>query len=240
MNTDLAQEAISEALKGNWKKALELNQLHLKKTPDDVDALNRIARAYAELGSLEKAKSVCQKALSLDPFNSIAAKSLEKWKSIKKSNHGNSNNGAQASFQIRPSNPQTFLEEPGRTKIVTLLYLGGPQILAKLDAADEVQLDTHSHRVSIMTLDNKYIGRLPDDLSAKLRNLVKGGNEYRVFIKSIMPHEVKVFIREIKRAKKFADVASFQGEKIDYVSFTPPELVHKKQEILEDIAGEDE
>ncbi len=234
MNTDLAQEAINEALRGNWKKALELNQLLLEKSPDDVDTYNRVARAYAELGNLQKARAMCQKALSLDPFNNIAAKSLEKWKGLKKS--GDKMNGkTDTSYSRRPSDPQTFLEEPGRTKIVSLLHLGSPLLLAKLDAADEVSLDTHSHHASVNTLDNKYIGRLPDDLSARLKNMVKGGNEYRVFIKSITTNEVKVLIREVKRARKFADVPSFQGEKIDYISFTPPELIHKKQEIIEQI-----
>jgi len=237
MNTDLAQEAINEALKGNWGKALELNLHNLEKSPDDVATYNRIARAYAELGNLQKARVMCQKALALDPFNSIAIKSLEKWKGLKKTK---GNGKSTVPFPNKPSNPQAFLEEPGKTKIVSLLYLGSPQVLAKLDAADEVHLDTHSHRVSITTLDNKYIGRLPDDLSAKLRHLVKEGNEYRVFIKSLATNEVKVFIREIKRAKKLTDIPSFQGEKIDYISFTPPELVHKKEEISEEVMSDEE
>ncbi len=223
MEGDLAQEAINAALHGNWKIALDLNELILKKYPDDVDSYNRLARAYAELGDLQKARTACQKALTIDPFNSIAAKSLLKWKGLKKGD----------TYSNAPTNPQTFLEEPGKTKIVSLLFLGSPQILAKLDAADEVKLDTHSHRVSITTMDNKYIGRLPDDLAAKLRNFVNNGNIYQVFIKSSTTEEVKIFIREAVRAKKLRDIPSFQGEKIDYVSFTPPELVHRKDEIIE-------
>ncbi len=230
MDGDLAQEAISAALQGNWKKALELNELILKKSADDVDSYNRMARAYAELGDLQKARAACQKALRVDPFNTIAAKSLLKWKGLKKGD----------TYSNVPSNPQTFLEEPGKTKIVSLLFLGSPQVLAKLDAADEVKLDTHSHRVSITTLDNKYIGRLPDDLAAKLRNLVNMGNQYQVFIKSITTEEVKIFIREVLRAKKLRDIPSFQTEKIDYVSFTPPELVHRKDDIIENDMNEEE
>lgn len=230
MDGDLAQEAISAALTGNWKKALELNKLILESTPTDVDSYNRLARAYAELGDLQKARVACQKVISLDPFNTIAAKSLQKWKGLKKGD----------TYSNAPSTPQTFLEEPGKTKIVSLLFLGSPQVLAKLDAADEVNLDTHSHRVCITTKDNKYIGRLPDDLSARLRNFVNGGNVYQVFIKSITTEEVKVFIREVLRAKKLRDIPSFQAEKIDYVSFTPPELVHRKDDVADESMEDEE
>jgi len=220
MDSDLAQKAISAALNGNWNEAKKVNEEILKSDSEDEDALNRLARAHAELGNLQKAKTTCQKVLKLDPFNTIALKSLEKWKTLKKGD----------TYVSKPSQPQTFLEEPGRTKVVSLLFLGDPNLLAKLDTGDEVLLDTHSHRVSITTSDNKYVGRIPDDLSARLKKLTKLGNEYNVFVKSVSTNDVKVFIRETKRAPKLSDIPSFSGEKIDYVSFTPPELVHKRSE----------
>jgi len=220
MDSDLAQEAISAALNGNWEQAKDINEKIVDDDADNADALNRLARAYAELGNLQKAKSTCQKVLKVDPFNTIALKSLEKWKTLKKGD----------TYVSRPSQPQTFLEEPGKTKVVSLLFLGDPKLLAKLDTGDEVLLDTHSHRVSITTSDNKYVGRVPDDLSARLRKLTKLGNEYKAFVKSVSTNDIKVFIRETKRIKKLADVPSFPGEKIDYVSFTPPELIHKRSE----------
>jgi hypothetical protein len=61
---------------------------------------------------------------------------------------------------------------------------------------------------------------------------MKHGNKYSVHIKSTAKEEVKVFIREIKRAEKLIDIPSFSSEKIDYISFTPPELVHKKGNIV--------
>jgi tetratricopeptide (TPR) repeat protein len=221
MNGDLAQEAISAALNGNWVEAKKINEKILKEDAENSDALNRLARAYAELGNLQKAKSTCQKVLKIDPFNAIAVKSLEKWKTLKKGD----------TYVSHPSQPQTFLEEPGKTKVVSLLFLGSPKLLAKLDTGDEVILDTHSHRVSVTTTDNKYVGRLPDDLSARLRKLTKLGNLYKVFIKSVSTNDVKVFIKEEKRVPKLADVPSFPGEKIDYISFTPPELVHSRSDV---------
>jgi len=224
MDTELAQKAISLALKGCWKEAIATNQEILKVKKDDVDALNRLARAYSEVGNLTKAKKTAQNVLKIDPFNSIATRSLEKWKDLKKGE----------TYTSHPSSVETFLEEPGKTKICSLLFLGDKNTIGKLDSADEVKIDTHSHRLSICTLDNKYIGRLPDDLSARLKKLIKLGNEYCVFIKSIDKGEVKVFIKETKREKKISDIPSFSAEKVDYITFTPPELIHDKAELNDD------
>ena len=229
MKDDLAQKAVSLALSGNWEEALRLNKKILQDDSKDVDALNRLARAYAELGKLSKAKACAKKVLKIDPFNTIAVKSLEKWKELKRGE----------SLKSTPTFPQTFLEEPGKTKILSLIHLGDYKVIAKLDSGDEITLNTRSHRISALSTDGRYVGRLPDDLSARLKKLIKLGNVYQAFIKSANAKEVRVFIKETKRAKKLADIPSFSTEKIDYISFTPPELVHKK-EIYENEAEEEE
>lgn len=221
MDEDLAQKAISAALKGDWSRAVKINKKILQINPRNLDAFNRLARSYAELGDLVKAKQTAQKALIIDPFNSIALKSLDKWRLLKKSE----------SYVSKNYSAEDFIEEPGRTKIVNLMHLGAEKILAKLDSGDEVVLNPHGHRISVVTNDGIYIGRLPDDVGCKLKKLISLGNEYKVLIKSIEPQEVKIFIREKKTVPKLASIPSFPMEKIDYVSFTPPELVHKKEDL---------
>lgn len=223
MTDDLAQDAISAALAGNWQKALQVNQEILKNETNDVDALNRTARAYAELGNVQKAREIVGGVLKIDPFNTIAQKSFERWKGLK--------NGDAVSSG--PTASQVFLEEPGKTKIVSLLHLGGTDTIAELDAGDELKFNCHSHRVSVTTMQGKYIGRLPDDLSARIRKLDKLGYEYRSFIKSVDKTEVKIFIRETKRPTKLSDIHSFPAERINYISYTPPELVHEEETMSE-------
>jgi len=230
MNDNLAQQAISCAIKGSWQEAVDINLKILKDNPKDIDSLNRLAKAYAETGNFKQARIYATKVLDFDSYNSIATKSLEKWKSLKKSNISSPG----------PPPPQIFLEEPGKTKVVLLINLGCKEACARLDAGDEVFLNTHSHKISVATKDKDYIGRLPDDLSAKLRKLIKHGNEYRAFIKSTDKNEVKVFIRETKRSKDLSDIPSFSAEKIDYISFTPPNFVHQKDIILEPNEEEEE
>lgn len=229
MNKDyLAQNAISAALCGDWEKAVLINKNIVDKDPKDTDALNRLSRAHAELGEFSTAKKIAQTVLKIDPFNSIAIKALEKWKGLKKKD----------AYSAKPSNAHVFLEEPGKTKIISLLHLGDTKALVKLDSGDEVKLNHHSHKVSVVTQDGKYIGRLSDELSARLRKLISLGNDYQAFIKSADTKEVKVFIRETKRDKKLLDVPSFPTERIEYVSFTPPELVHKKEAVAEEVEEE--
>ena len=230
MEKDLAQEAIDLALSGKWDKAVKINEVILEENPKDVEALNRLARAYSELGNISTARKIAKNVLQVDPFNTIANKALEKWKELKRGE----------TYKSHPSSAQSFLEEPGKTKIISLLHPGSNKIIAKLDAGDEVKLNTHSHKVSVCTKDGKYVGKLPDDLSARLRKLIKYGNEYKAYVKSANKKEVRIFIRETKRTAKLADIPSFSSEKIDYISFTPPELVHKRGDIATNIENEEE
>ncbi len=224
----LAQKAIAAATSGNWQEATEANLEILEKSPEDIDALNRLAKAYAELGKIQKAISVAKKVLKINPFDRIASKNLEKWKRAK-------------SGQISPCNQATadsFIEEPGKTKIVSLVYTADPKTIASLDTGDEVYIAQRGVFLQIVTKDGKYIGRLTDDIALRLKKLIKLGNEYQLFIKNIESNKVKVFIRETKRSKKAEKIPSFVGEKIDYIPFTPPELVHNKEEIK--LTDEDE
>ena len=216
MDTSPAQKAVSFALSGNWTEAARVNLQILSVDPNDTEALCRLARAYTELGKIKEAREVTKKVLKIDPVNTIALKFQEKLKTAKKSDSLSSNQP--------PS--ESFLEEPGKTKLVQLLNLGKSEAFAGLDPGEEVKLISYSHKVTIDSMDGKYIGKIPDDIAARLKNLIKEGNKYQVLIKSIEPKEVTVFIREIERGPKVGNVASFSPEKIEYVSFTPPELIH--------------
>lgn len=204
MNYDLAQKSISLALEGNWKEAIKVNKEILEGNPSDTETLNRLAKAYFENGNSAKAKSVCQKIIKIDPINSIAVKNLAKWKGITE----------KCPSETKPSNTASFIEESGKTKLVSLLNLGDAKIIGNLNACDEVKLAAHTHRVSLTTaVDGKYIGRLPDDLALRLRRLISLGNTYQVFIKSIDQKGIKVFIKEIQKSKKSENTPSFPIEK---------------------------
>lgn len=213
MESTLAQKAVSLALKGKWDEALNLNLQIISISENDIDALNRLARCYSELGKVDKAVSTSKKVLKLDSANPIALKCIQKWKSVTRS---------KSNFQETIT--ESFLEESGKTKIVPLLNPGENSVFANLNSGDEVKLSAHTHKVSVIDPEGKYVGRLPDDVAARLRNLIKKGVKYQVLVKSVDFRSISVFIKEI--ANK-TNITSFPTEKLDYVTFTPPELVHR-------------
>lgn len=216
MDTSAAQLAISSALSGKWEDAISANLSLLKGNPNDTEALCRLARAYAEIGKISEAKKATNKVIALDPVNQIALKFLEKLKLAKNSKTPVASSTCN----------QSFLEEPGRTKIIGLMNLGEMENFINLDPGEEVKMLPYAHRISITTAGGEYIGRLPDDISARLKYLIGKGNKYQTLVKSINAKEITVFIREIEQGKGVDGSPSFPPEKIEYVSFTPPELVH--------------
>lgn len=217
MDTNLAPTAINLAIRGNWHEALNINLQILGSDKNNIDALNRLARCYSELEQIGKARETAQKVLQIDPNNQIAQKCITKYKNYKKSKR--------ISDEINPS--EAFLEEPGKTKIIELLNLGSPQAICSVNTGDLVSMVTHSHKVSVMSQDNKYLGRLPDDLAVRIRSLIKSGNKYMIYIKSSSEKAVIIFVKEVLNKTKNP---SFPQEKIDYVSYTPPELVYEGSE----------
>lgn len=190
MDYELAQKAINAALNCRWNEAVETNSLILQVEPENVDALNRIARAYFELGEIKRAQRASKKVLKIDPFNGIAAKCFKKWQGIKTPQNGT------ASY----TSPLAFLEEPGKTKMVRLIHLGDTKVITNLDCGDEVTLTPHSHSVSVITMNGKYVGKLPDDLAVRLINRMKNGSKYQTLIKSAQTDDVKIFIRGVLSA----------------------------------------
>jgi tetratricopeptide (TPR) repeat protein len=212
--------------RGNWKEAVGLNEEILKLDDKNHEALNRLSRAYLELGKYTKAVTHYKKVLKLDPYNAIAQKALERIKNLKKASLKDLKNGD--SFSAPAAN--LFIEEPGKTKSVTLIHLGEPGVISTLDAGESVVLECHAHRVSVMTTNGRYIGRMPDDISRTIIKLKKDGNEYVSFIRSVLPDQVRIFIKETKRSELRRDLPSFPlTERPTYVTFTPPDLIHDER-----------
>lgn len=206
----LAREAIDAASSLDWKKAVELNKHILTLTKDDVEAINRLARAQVCLGKRKDAEKLYKQALLIDPYNIIAKKNLEK---ISKSNGAGSvkpPDSASAGHLQTLNLGSLFLFEPGKTKLVNLLNLAPPAVIANLNCGDEVLISAKSHSISITNLDKIYLGALPDDLAHRLITFIAGGNKYDAFVKNATPKVLSIFIREIFRSARFASQPSFQ------------------------------
>lgn len=200
----LVRQAIACAMDNRWQEAIRINQKILLVKKGDIEALNRLAQAYCRLGHSQKAQKNYKRVLEIDPFNLIAHKNLDKL--TKSRGITNGHNG-----QTPPTNlTRIFLCEPGRTKLISLLNLAPPQILAGLNCGDRVILNPKKHAVTVTTIDGTYLGALADDLAHRLLYLITEGYQYEAYVKCATTKQLTVFIKETKRSPKFANQPSFQ------------------------------
>jgi len=201
---NLSQLAIQKALDNQWQDAIEFNLLILAEDENNVDALNRLAQAYIQIGEYCEAKSVLQTLLGLDKYNPIALRNLEKVKCFSQNHNSITHNSPR---------PFSFIEEPGKTKVVSLIRIGERAVLASLQSCLELDIQIRQKTISFY-YQRKYVGRLPDDIAHRLIWLHERDNQYQAYIKSVEKNKVKVFLREIKCSSKNKDVVSFTSSPI--------------------------
>lgn len=201
MDPQLQDQAIKCALDQNWKQAIKLNQQLLDTNKEDIAALNRLAYAYLKSGNIPSAKTTYKKVLKIDKYNPIAVKNLKWLSNLTK-------NDILQEASTTPS-PTIFIEEPGKTKIVTLVNAAPFKVLCNVMTAQKVNLVPKKHSIEIRTAKGVYLGALPDDLSHRLIKLIDGGNTYDAYIKNVQKNVITIFMRELKRSKKYTQIPSF-------------------------------
>jgi len=209
----LAQKAIEEALASNWEGAIAKNQEILLRNPSDLEAKNRLAKAYLESGKIAAAKQIYQEVLEIDPYNQIALKNLKRVEGF----NGEEKNNKNTFHQL---NSAVFLSEPGKTKLVNLVHLAAPQILSSLSPGEQLALQAKKHTVYVLNQNGQYLGALPDDISHLLISLMAGGNTYEIYVKKASSNCLQVIIWEKHRSKNFINQPSFlPNGKINYYPF---------------------
>jgi tetratricopeptide (TPR) repeat protein len=207
----LAHLAAEAALAANWQEAAKINQRILTLAQDDVEALNRLARAMCCLGEITKAQKLYKKVLEIDPYNIIARKNLDK---VSLQNGAFGTNSQK--FASTANMSTLFLSEPGKTKVINLLNLAPPNILSVLSYGENLTIKPKNHAVAITTQEVVYLGALPDDLAHKLIAFITGGNTYEAYVKAVSPKVLTIFIRETLRSARFTNQPSFQASQISY------------------------
>ncbi len=195
----LQTRAIKAAQEERWDDAILLNEELLTIDPRNIGAFNRIGFAYLQKQNHGSAEKAYQEVLDIDNSNSVARKYLEV---IRKKQP------VRLPKALRHSD---FVDEPGKTKSTSLCRLADADVINNLSVGMDCELKCAKTRISVHC-DGKYIGSLPDDLTARLRQLMEAGNVYTVKIQSLKNNNVVVFIRERSRAETVAHVASFPSE----------------------------
>ncbi len=216
-----ANSAIRAALDGDWDEAIKLNKEILKTTPNDLEALNRLTRSYIEKNLKNQALKSVRQALKIDPYNQIALKLKAKISSGRSAKISRLENYATIS---------AFIEEPGKTRSVVLINCASPKKIGCAECAQGLQLIPKRHTVHVCDCDGNYLGMLPDDLGKRLNLLIKGGNSYQCFVKTVGSKDLTVFIRETTQAKKYRDIPSFPSKiSMDHISDHADEILAEEE-----------
>lgn len=228
-SSNIHHQAIAVALEGRWEDALKLNKKIIRLDPQNVDALARLARAYMELGRFNLAKKYYSEALKYDPYNPIASKNLKIIKTFK------SNGQPKTVNDHGKLSSSLFLQEPGKSKIVSLLKVAEPQKLSQIYCGMQVAAAVKNRKITIVDGEGLYLGVLPDDICHHLMRLLKGGNKYEFFIKSVRVNSLALLIRETFRSKRFKNQPSF----LESSSLPRLEMITTIDDEAEDEDGEE-
>lgn len=200
MNEITKANAIAASLSGRWQEVVDLCGICLNEEPENIEMLNRLAYAYLALGKTKEAKSTYNKVLKIDKLNPIAHKSIKRL---------DDHNSRKITENIYTIDYSMFLEEAGKTKIVSLINTAPSRLLKTLRVGQPLQLQIKRLKIFILNTSGEFIGMLSDTLSKRLITFIKGGNKYNAYIRALEDQKVSIFIKEIKQSSRYKNQLSF-------------------------------
>ena len=193
MKEDKIKTAVLHAMQGKWKDAIKSNEEIILENPTDVDAFNRLGKAFSEIGEIKKSKNAFQ--------NVIAKKNLARIELI--------NNSKTKPKNTLPSNILISVEKSTEITTTTLVNLASSNILISLSAGQKLEIITDKDILKINNESGQYIGQIEPKIGLRLSKLIKGGNKYNATVMSVNQEEVIILIKEIFKHPSQANIASF-------------------------------
>ena len=227
-----SKQAIDLAMEGRWREAIAANRVIVENFPRDVDAYNRLGRAYMELGEYSQAKEAYRRTVELDPFNAIARKNLQRLSYL-----GEAPVSAEGEF--RKVEPKRFIEEIGKAGVVNLYHLAPTEIRARLVAGDEVDLKIDGHSLIVEDSRGEYIGQVEPRHGQRLIKLMKGGNKYSAAVVSSTEETMTIIIREMYQDPSQAGRLSFPSKGVEELRPSVGERVFKLESGYEEVMPEE-
>ena len=194
------RQSIALAIEGKWQDAVSANKEIVENFPNDVNAYNRLGRAYTELGDYAQARAAYEKAIAIDGYNTIAKKNLSRLSRLGETG------GNHEGHKIEP---QVFIEEVGKAGVVNLTHIAKPDVLAKMVAGEAVMLKPSGAALSVENDNGDILGQVGSKTGQRLVKLIEGGNKYTAAIVSSSEENVTVIIREIYQDPSQAGKFSF-------------------------------
>ena len=230
LKRDLSQDAISLALKGEWERATEVNRAILELFTGEVEAMNRLGKAYMELGRYDDAREVLGNVARIAPYNNIAKKNLARLESLG-SSPASTMQGRKA-----VSIPHMFIEESGKSGTTVLRKTAPSETIARVAPNDPLNLVVENSNLNVYLRDGEYLGQVEPKLGQRLARLMCDGNEYDAAIVSVNQQVVSVIIRETYRHSSLQNVCSFPSKtKKEHRVYLGQSLIsHLREDDLDD------
>jgi tetratricopeptide (TPR) repeat protein len=200
----LADQAVAAALDADWPRAIELNTKILEASPDDVEARNRIGRAFIETGRLEEAKASFSEVLKAEPYNSIAIRGTQRVDQL-------TEHKSKPVITNSKTQPRLFIEDMGKTGILRLINPAPAHILARYSAGAECTLREQEGLLAVHARDGELLGFLEPKVGRRLIDLIRTGNQYVAAMASNDQANARVAIREVLQSAENASRISFPG-----------------------------
>jgi len=228
--------AVKQAQEGQWEEAVSTHKNILNLFPQESDALNRLGKAYTELGQYAEARQAYSQTLKYNPLNSIAKKNLERLNSLQMVPI------ATTPASLDRIDPRAFLEETGKTGVTELINLAPASVLARVSYGDKVNLQVNGHRLLVQNAAGEVIGQVDPRLANRLISYIEGGNRYGAAILAIEQKRIRVIIREEYQHPSMFGKVSFlsQGGGETLRAYTKDSMLRYDREDEDELGSEDE
>lgn len=194
-------EAIELALASRWAEAVQVNRGIMDRFGPDEDTLNRLGKAYTELGQLNDATEAYKSTLKMNPVNPIAVKNLSKLQALR---GGQPVPASKAKVDV-----DAFIEETGKTSLTALHVHAEGDPCSKVAGGDPVKLIVAGDTMNVETSRGVYLGHLEHALGRRLIKFLEGGNRYSGAVATCDGGAVKIIVRETYQDPKFFGRPSF-------------------------------
>lgn len=194
-------EAIELALATRWVEAVQVNRGIMDRFGPDEDTLNRLGKAYTELGQLTEATDAYKGTLKMNPVNPIAVKNLSKLQALR--------GGQPVPTSKAKVDVDAFIEETGKTSLTALHVHAEGDPCSKVAGGDPVKLIVAGDTMNVETSRGIYLGHLEHALGRRLIKFLEGGNRYSGAVATCDGGAVKIIVRETYQDPKFFGRPSF-------------------------------
>ncbi|HLX39720.1 MAG TPA: tetratricopeptide repeat protein [Ktedonobacteraceae bacterium] len=230
--TDLA---IQQALSSQWENAVVTNRNILNIYPTDHEALNRLGKAYSELGHYTEARQAYTQTLKYSPGNTIAKKNLDRLALLQEES-------TKTHIGAERIDPRLFIEETGKTGTTELINIAHASVLAKVGVGDKVQLSVVGHTIQVKNALGEEIGRIEPRLANRLISFIEGGNRYAAAILAMEQGQVRLIIREEYQHPSMFGKVSFisQGGGDTIRAYTKDSMLRYDRDDDDEMGSDDE